>query len=128
MKNKKRHTKTLSEKFGYGNLLDNCNEFLNKNKRTNDEVLFNALPYLGIVYVPYTYDFRKLFIYTETGDIKKDNIEYIKLKILEINDINFTGIYYDNHHHQLSYVYKKRYDMYLLKGNELIINNKMKNV
>lgn len=110
---KQRHIKTIPEKFGYRSVLKEFNDIYDNAKSFYKE-LYNALPYIGILYVPF--EFHDLWYDMDEGDLITDYGEYIRLKIVEVNDKNMIICHYDSHHKSTVRLTRK-YDEYLVEGN-----------
>lgn len=101
MKDKKRHIKSVLDKFGQASVLEDCQIVLKASKNQNEEGLFNKLPYLGILYVGIEdrKAMQSLLHSFEECSIKEYNL--LKIKVIEVKEDTFTVTHYDDHHHEV---------------------------
>lgn len=118
---KVRHIKTFPEKFGHTDVKEEAKAFIDGNyKRMKPQDIFNACPYVGIVYVPMNGKYE-LWYDMEEPDLEKYGNIYVKLKILEIKGDYVWFIHYDSHHKELVLL-ERKHTPYLIYGNDVIIN------
>lgn len=125
MKNRK--IKTFPEKYGIQHSV------LSEVKKLESEVkpwerdskeFFEKLPYIGIAYLPWEYEYRDWRYDGESGDLFVKNKQFLKLKILEVSEKDVTFVHYDNHHHGIAHL-KRCHEDFLLKGNEVVLKSKI---
>lgn len=118
---KDRQIKTVLEKYGTHSVVAEFDKMIYNAKGMEDMKLFEKLPYVGILYIPYENDFSELIYDGEDGELFKDGREFKKFKVLEVGEDYWIVSHYDDHHHNIVKL-RRRYDKFLVMGNELIIN------
>ena len=115
---KKRHIKSIDEKYGRGDITKEHISFMKNYKDEKTLWLFNNMPYIGILYVPATFEMLRSikgwhgFNYSNT--LKK-------CKITSVGPYHINFIAYDYINDSLVYgeVYK---DDFYMEGNVLKLN------
>ena len=115
---KKRHIKTLQEKYGFQSVLKECEKIIDSSKRGMDNLTLDDIPHIGIAYLDW--DDRKAdndLIYC-FEDFSIYGTSLIKLKILQVTEHDFTIAHYDDHHHSLCIMTASTED-YIVEGNQI---------
>ena len=120
---KNRHIRTAVEKYGLASVKKEAQAFLETFKpyeRDSFEI-FEQMPHLGILYVPYEQPFLELIYSGEEGELLKEGREFKKFKVLEVTENDWTVSHWDDHHHHIV-IWKRKHDKFLIEGNQLIEN------
>jgi hypothetical protein len=110
---KERHVKTFPEKYGYGDVREEAEEFLSTNwkRMDGDVLLFDKLPYLGY--------FR---IDTQNRDLfwwwNETESDWINAKVVYVDDDVVHYYYFDTHHFRLAYGVEEHFG-FVVRGNVL---------
>lgn len=114
---KKRWKKSLPDKFGYGDLRDECWDIIKNNHNTvKQNKLLDIIPYLGIFYIPTEYS-DLLYCY-DKPTIISGGVGLIRAKMVYLDKYDFIYYHYDDHHDQLvSFSRPGRVTLHYMDGN-----------
>lgn len=110
MKNKL--IRTIPEKYGHHDVYYEAINMINVNKKLDPEKLFDLVPYVDILYIPFTHEFDEWW-----HDSNEDTL--IKSKILRVNDTTVDLIHYDSHNNILVFR-RPEFNGFMVEGNKLI--------
>jgi len=115
---KQRQIKTLAEKYGLRSIKDDVHNMVKNTDWADrsEKSFFEALPHLGIFYIPFEPEYLSLIYERDDGDIITDNIELIKAKVIEVGDDRFTYMHYDDHHHDIC-ILTDETNKWIIEGN-----------